>query len=369
MKKTLIALALAAASLLPRAAKAEDTKPKFDLWAESYSSVDRNEPRNNLWTPRIHLSKDKDDFFFRAEYTKSHDLESVRLGSRVDANLANAVKGQVGFYGNSDSNENYGIGVEFDGDIVDFLKVSGSLERTNTKQLEHITVGTDLPLNITAKLGYFNNDGTSNLHGTAWTSLDDQFFLGIGGRIDENKKGIINMCFGRYFAKKGEGLGWRLWGQYDFDGNWSVDGIMTLGNNFSQPSFTALMGIYKAGINDPKIVNSIADTRAPSPYVRGSTVLRFNAAKKKGQNAKYIAELHQNFGNIGPVTDMRAGGRWYHEDVSNAKDLFQAVFSAGIGPLCAEYVLNLKQGKKPVHEIWVGTSLNDCIDYAKKQLE
>ncbi len=360
MKKTLLALALAASSLLPRLATAEDKKPKFDLWAETFNLVDRN--GTNLWQPRIEVSKDGDSYFFRADYQKTKDREAYRIGSRLPVDF-DALKGELGAYGTTDSGDNQGIGCEFDGTLLDFLKLSGSLEKTNGRQLKHISIGKEFPIDLTAKLGYFNLDGKHHLNGAAWQTLDSQYFLGIGGRIDDEGKGFINACFGRYSPKKGEGIGWRLWGQTDFDGTWSIDGQLAIGNNFSLPSFTGLMDVYKAGINDPRLVSNIADYRSPPAYTKGKHVLiRFNASKKKYQPASYIAEAHCNFGKLAFLDNIRAGGRWYHQDISNAKDIFEAVLSADIGPLCAEYTLDLQQGKKPVHMFWLGTSLNDCID-------
>jgi len=362
MKKTLLALALAAAgALFPNAAKAEDKKPKFDLWAETFNLVDRN--GTNLWQPRIEVSKDGNNYFFRADYARTKDNETIRMGSRLPVDF-DALRGDIGAYGSSDAKENYGVGFEFDGDILDFLKISGSLERTNTSQLEHISIGKKFPIDLTAKLGYFRKDGKSNLNGVAWQTLDEQVFFGVGGRIDEDKKGKINVCFGRYFKEKGEGIGWRLSGQYDFDGNFTIDGSITIGNKYPFAAFAGLMDVYKAGMNDPKIVSNIADFRPPPAYNYGKDVfIRFRADKKKGQPANYMAEAHYNLGKLGPVSDIRAGERWYHEDISSfAKDIFETVLSANIGPLCAEYTVDLQKGKKPVHMFWLGTSLNDCID-------
>lgn len=368
MKKTLIALMMAAAgALFPGEAKAENKKPKFNLWAETFNQVDTN--GSNLWQPRIEVSNGDNSYFFRADYQHTHDRDAYRIGSRLPVDF-DVLRGEIGAFGSTDSDDNHGIGVEFDGDLLDFLKVSGSLEKTNGHQLKHVMIGKDFPFDLTAKLGYFNKDGKSHLNGAAWQTFDDQYLLGVGGRVDEEGKGFFNACFGRYAKKKGEGIGWRVFGQTDFDGNWCLDGILTLGNKYSKPSFAGLLDPYKGGPNDPGIVSNIADYRPSSAYGYGDdAVLRFKVSKQKGQPAMYFAEAHYNFGRLGPVDNIRAGASWQRLDTPDAKDLVSAVFSAEIGPLCAEYVLNMQQGKGPVHNIWFGTSLNGCIDYARKQLE
>ncbi len=365
MNNTLLTLlAAAAGALFPGTVKAEEEKPKFDLWAETFNQVDTN--GHNLWQPRIEVSKDGDSYFFRADYQNTHDMETYRIGSRLPVDF-DALRGEIGAFGTSDSDDYHGIGVEFDGDLLDFLKVSGSLEKTAGHQLKHVMIGKDFPIDLTAKIGYFNLDGKSHLNGTAWQTLDDQYFFGIGGRVDDEGKGFINACFGRYAKKKGEGIGWRVFGQTDFDGNWNLDGILTLGNKYSKASFNGLLDPYKGGPNDPGIVSNIADYRPSSTYGKGDdAVIRFKVSKQKGQPVTYFAEAHYNFGRAGPVGNIRAGARWQRLDTSGERDLVQAVFSADIGPLCAEYILDLQQGKGPVHNIWVGTSLNDCIDYFRK---
>ena len=368
MKKTLIALMMAAAgALFPGEARAEDKKPKFNLWAETFNLIDTN--GSNLWQPRIEVSNGKNSYFFRADYQKTHTNEAYRIGSRLPVDF-DALRGEIGAFGTTDSDDNHGIGVEFDGTVVDFLKISGSLEKTVGHQLKHVMLGREFPFGLTAKLGYFNLDGQHHLNGAAWQTFDDQYLLGIGGRVDEDGKGKFNACFGRYAQEKGEGIGWRVFGQTDFDGNWSMDGILTFGNKYSLASFAGLLNPYKGGPNDPGIVSNITDYRPSSAYGYGDdAMIRFKVSRQKGQPVTYFAEAHYNFGRLGPVDNIRAGASWQRLDTPDAKDLVSAIFSADIGPLCAEYILNMQQGKGPVHNLWFGTSLNGCVDYARKQLE
>jgi hypothetical protein len=366
MKETLLTLALSAAGVLfPNYARAEEKKPEFNLWLETYNIVDRNSA--NLWVPRIELSKDKSNILV-AEHSKSQDYHDTKIGGRISVDFGDVVKGKVGVYGRRDTDKNHGLGVEVNGTIAKFFQAGASLEATNNSQLEHVFVGKQFPIDLTAKLGYFRKDKMSHLEGVLSKTFG-QYFLGVGGNINEEGKGKINICFARYAKKKGEGIGGRAWAQYDFDGNYHIQGIFTIGNNFTLPSLDGLMDVHDGGLNDPKLFKNMADFRPSIAPYRGKTVaIKFAVDKARGSPAVYSGEAYFNFGNLGPVKNIRVGGAWIHEDISNADDVVKAFIGCGIGPITAQFVEKLQSGQKPIHEIWIGAGMNDCIDYVRKHL-
>ncbi|MBW2963550.1 hypothetical protein KY306_02125 [Candidatus Woesearchaeota archaeon] len=352
----------------PTVAVQKETKPSLDIWLENFSAIDTD-------GPDVHIQRlEVGDDLFRADHTiTDDDYEGWRLGGRQKVTIGDLISGKAGIFVSMDNASNYGLGAEFNGTIAELVQTGFSLERdTGTdSKLFQVYAGASPTENSNVKIGYFLKDGVSHLQGVGWLNLKDSRILAaLGGQVSEEGKGKINACIAHYGPKKGEGIGFRIWGQTDFDGNYHVDALLTLGDRNGAGAHKGLMDLFDNGVNDPGVADNIANFR-PSPlYTKGSdAVLRIRASHAKDGTVTYHGEVYGRTNELlGKDVNVTGGVGWTRTELSGqtAQDIYSAFIGADIGPVTIEAGVEGGKGRKPSGFGYIAASLNSILDYFRK---
>jgi hypothetical protein len=355
----------------PEVPKAEEQKavapaePSIDLKAEHYSGF--NPDGDDLNRQRIEVVLDGNDRLFRAERLQRGDYDFVRAGLRPKLKVSDAFNGFLGgwFYG--DNNGDNGFGAEADATIADMLHAGLALEKSEAggkdSRLFRVYAGAQPTSNSRVDIGYFMKNGVSYFQGAGHIALEDPaLFFGLGGDVDETGKGKLSAILAKYAKKRGDGLGVRLVGQTDFNGNDSVEAIVSLGSNYTLGSLIGLNSVVD-GLRDPRNKNNINMFRNPPLQCWAKNlVARLYASRKNGGDVTYGAEVYLNQQIIDEL-GLTCGAGW--TKVEGAEQVFSALLGASVGPLRVEYSCNFGQGRKPDHGVYLATSggqIAKCAD-------
>jgi hypothetical protein len=365
IRRILLPVAAAYLALASGVARAEELKkPSLDAWIENFSMVDT--AGTNSHTQRIHVNKD----LFRADHTIASDgYESERLGLRHKISLDKIFSGRLGGFGSTDNLDNYSIGAEFDGTLADLIQAGFALEKSHTgsgnTRLFQIYAGADPVKNATIRLGYFRKDGISHFQGVGWTTLDN-FFVGAGGHVSEKGKGKANLCLASHASEKGKGVGFKIWGQTDFDGNYSIDAQFRIGDNLGSIAHKGLMDLFDNGINDPGVADNIANFRVDPLYMHAKNALfRIRASHSKDGTVTYSGAAYVRTADLlGKDVNLTLGGTYTRLDLPGqaAQDMFGLLLAAKLGPFFLEYGAEFGRGMKPNHFVYAGASAKDIYE-------
>ncbi|MFC1801368.1 hypothetical protein ACFLZB_02800 [Nanoarchaeota archaeon] len=352
----------------PTPAAKKVTPASLDVALENFSFVDS--AGSDSHTQRIEVGDD----LFRADHTITDGgYEGWRVGGRHKVSLADVVSGKLGMFGTVDNAGSYGLGAEFNGTIADVIQAGFSLERNtgSDSRLFQIYAGTNPTENSNVKISYFLKDGVSHLQGTGWLDLEGpRIMAALGGQVSEEGKGKVNACVSHYGPKKGEGVGFRLWGQTDFDGNYVVDATVTIGDRLGSGAVKGLMTLADNGINDPSVVSNIADFRLAPLYCYGQkAIARVRATHKKDGTVAYSGEAYVRSDELfGKDVNVSAGGGFTRVEMPGqvAEHIYNITVGADAGPITLEGSADFGQGRKPTWTAYVASSLNRIVDYFRK---
>jgi hypothetical protein len=364
IKKYLLS-GLALLALASAARANEPKKPSLNAWMENYSVL--NPDGVDSHNQRIHVNYD----LLRADhFIDSDHYEKERVAARPKINLEDVFSGKLGVFGSVGNQNNHSIGLELDGTLADIISTGFALEKKHSSRVDNslfqIYAGMDPIKNANIKLGYFLKDGISHFQGVGNISLDDKLFLGVGGQVNEKGKGKLNACVASLPSKKGKELGFKIWGQSDFDGNYSIDATFKIGDNKSLISHKGLMNLFDAGINDPGIADNIGNYRPNPKYMDAKNALfRIRASHSKDGTVKYFGEAFVNSAKMfGKDLEVGVGAKCLRTELPGhvVENMFGVLLALRVGPLYLEFADEFRKGKAHVPAIYAGFSASDVYD-------
>lgn len=202
------------------------------------------------------------DGYFKGMFTDREDSDTLHLGAKGRFNFG-FMEGTAELIGFSDSEKNYGIGVNARGD-VEKTRIGISLERRalgGDSENMFLAYGRRKFGNLEPMLGIaaiVNGDDIETKGLAALSYTLGQFVFGAAARANQDGDGDFTAVAGRMAEKKGEGFGYRLWTNVDFDGNYTIDLIASTNTTFSYPGITCIIS-PDSGLQDPKLFKNQFD--------------------------------------------------------------------------------------------------------------
>ncbi len=347
-------------------AKAEEIKkPSVNAWIENYSVL--NPDGVDSHNQRIHVNND----LFRADhFINSDGYEKERVAARPKINLEDIFNGKLGVFGSVDNQDNHSIGVEFNGTLADLISIGFALEKKHSNGFDNslfqIYAGIDPVKNTEVKIGYFLKDGISHFQGVGNVSIDDKLFLALGGQVNEKGKGKLNACVASLPSKKGKELGFKIWGQSDFDGNHSIDATFKIGDKKNIFSHKGLMNLFDAGINDPGVADNMGNFRPNPKYMDAKDALfRIRASHSKDGTVRYFGEAYVNSANMfGKDFEVGIAAKYLRTELPGhvVKEMLGVLLAIRAGPFYLEVADEFQKGKAHVPALYVGASASDIYD-------
>ncbi|MBW2995884.1 hypothetical protein KY332_01150 [Candidatus Woesearchaeota archaeon] len=225
-----------------------------------------HQDENSTFYHFLGLSNDKGSYA-KILFTDNEDpdSDSISYSGRGGFDLF-GIKGLADLIG-FNSGDDFGYGVNARGDVNDFVKLGLALEKKVESGLEtkmnmaYTSLNLD---NFKLNFGLSNTDveGDETGRGTAtlaYTQGQNMYGFGItSDGFDKEAEGFATAMVGR-FGKKAGDFGYRAWVKSDFEGNYTIDLLLSTNTTISAGTINAITSMDD-GLQDQKLFSNRFDT-------------------------------------------------------------------------------------------------------------